>query len=535
MVAVKYLRQGGLKYREVSEITGIGEQNLRLWDKGYDEELRREREDLRGHSFQMTEGFIEFIVGAAREFLSQQKRRKRLRIKPLLRYLNKVHREQVAFFGCGKSRRVITEILVANGLYEERLSKRKYPGYKPRLSRYCPNAQLVIDGKKLAIEFMGERFRFNLEMAKDMLSEAITGHSLTDEEDAQAVWEVLEQHTRRYGDPIALLLDNNKANYKVVAEKLEGIISIFAFKGCPETKAVLEGEFGNLEREFGSVKINGGDKRELAKGILKAMVALYVSLRNQKPRCSVCSRTPLKLMEEGPNQAELERAKERLKERQERSLALKEDPCAKPEKLSLIEDILTRAGLYVEDRERFFKTLLKYDEKVIRDAEADFFAMSQRDSFSETKRTGQYFVGIVRNKQIELDRERKKELYRKRYSLDQQWQEKRESYRRRQEGLKEEETLKRYPERALLDWITSAFNLNKAIGYQSGFFMDKIKEALEALVRKHNFKERVVQLVDNIMAIRDWAIEKRLEVVSKVQQWSDQASVQGVKSVTLKV
>ena len=186
---------------------------------------------------------------------------------------------------------------MANGLYEERLSKRKYPGYKPRLSRYCPNAQLVIDGKKLAIDFMGESFRFNLEMAKDMLSEAITGHSITDEEDAQAVWGVLEQHSRRYGDPLALLLDNDKANYKVVAEKLEGVIPIFAFKGCPETKAVLEGEFGNLEREFGPVRIQGRDKRELAKRILKTMVDLYVRLRNQKPRCSVCSRTPLKLME----------------------------------------------------------------------------------------------------------------------------------------------------------------------------------------------------------------------------------------------
>ena len=179
--------------------------------------------------------------------------------------------------------------------------------------------------------------------------------------------------------------------------------------------------------------------------------------------------------------------------------------------------------------------MLKYDEKVIREAEADFFALSQRDRFSESKRTGQYFVGIVRNKQIDLDRERKKELYRKRYSLDQQWQDKRESCKKRQQGLKEDEILKKYPEKALLDWITSAFNLKKAIGYQSSFFMDKIKEALEALLKKHNFKERVVQLVANIMAIRDWAIEKRLEVVSKVRQWIDQASVQGVKSVTLKV
>jgi hypothetical protein len=135
-MAVRYLREKGLTYRELSEMTGFGEQNLRLWDKGYDEELRRQREDLRGHNLQVTEGFIEFIVGAAREFLSQQKRRKRLKIRSFLRYLNKVHREQVAFFGCGKSRRVITEILVANGIYEERLEPR---GNTPATSQGYPD------------------------------------------------------------------------------------------------------------------------------------------------------------------------------------------------------------------------------------------------------------------------------------------------------------------------------------------------------------------------------------------------------------
>lgn len=211
---MKYLREKELKYRELSEITGFEEQNLRLWDRQYDEEMGRRKEDLRGLNFQVTEEFIGFTVGAAREFLSQSPWRKRLRMKSFMRWLNKVHREKVIFFGCGKSRRVITEILVANGLYEEKLSGRRYPSYKPRLSRYCPNAQLVIDGKEIAIEFMGERYCFNLEMAKDMFSEVITGHSITDEEDVQAVWSVLQQHTHRHGNPLALLLDHDKSNYK---------------------------------------------------------------------------------------------------------------------------------------------------------------------------------------------------------------------------------------------------------------------------------------------------------------------------------
>ena len=165
-------------------------------------------EALQGRSGGANRGKREIEEWKRKEVLAE--REKRLRIRSFMKLLNKVNREDVSFFGCGKSRRVITEILVANGLSMMRdLSKRKYPNYRPRLSRYCPNAQLVIDGKELAIEFMEERFSFNLEMAKDMVSDVITGHSVTEEEDAQVVWEVLEQHTRRYGAPLALLLDND--------------------------------------------------------------------------------------------------------------------------------------------------------------------------------------------------------------------------------------------------------------------------------------------------------------------------------------
>lgn len=99
-MAVRYLRGKGLTYRELSEMTGFGEQNLRLRDKGYNEELRWQREEhpegIRGRILQVTEAFIEFIVGAAREFLSQQRRRKRLKIRSFLSAL--VHKYGNVFF-----------------------------------------------------------------------------------------------------------------------------------------------------------------------------------------------------------------------------------------------------------------------------------------------------------------------------------------------------------------------------------------------------------------------------------------------------
>lgn len=68
----------------------------------------------------------------------------------------------------------------------------------------------------------------------------------------------------------------------------------------------------------------------------------------------------------------------------------------------------------------------------------------------------------------------------------------------------------------------SSAYLKEAIDYQSSLFMDKIRETIRALLKKQNFNERLDRLVDKIMAITDWVIEKRLEVVKKVQEWVTQ-------------
>lgn len=65
--------------------------------------------------------------------------------------------------------------------------------------------------------------------------------------------------------------------------------------------------------------------------------------------------------------------------------------------------------------------------------------------------------------------------------------------------------------------------------------MEKIRGTIIALLEKKNFKERLAYLVEKIMAITDWVIEKRLEVVKKVNEWVAQVSVQWAKSVTLKI
>ena len=56
--------------------------------------------------------------------------------------------------------------------------------------------------------------------------------------------------------------------------------------------------------------------------------------------------------------------------------------------------------------DRFKKVMLSYDKKYLKKAELESYAYSNRDSFDETKRNGQYFGAIVRNKQMDIDSKR---------------------------------------------------------------------------------------------------------------------------------
>jgi hypothetical protein len=59
------------------------------------------------------------------------------------------------------------------------------------------------------------------------------------------------------------------------------------------------------------------------------------------------------------------------------------------------------------EKKKALEFLVHFDQRVIESASCDFSAYSKRDGFDERKRHFAYFVGIVKNKQKEVDKARR--------------------------------------------------------------------------------------------------------------------------------
>ncbi|MCP4989325.1 MAG: transposase family protein, partial [Colwellia sp.] len=247
MKVLKYLREDAMKRSNIAEITGIAYPTISKWNKDYDKAYRKITEgDHRGIHNLVSEEFIEFITATASEYMKRYKGEGKIRkLKGYMKWLRKYNGEEIKRYPFGKSRRVITEILIANDLYKEKTDKTKYSEYRPRIKRYYPGAQIVIDGKEIKVIMNSNTYAFNLEMSKDMKSDAITSHVISDEETAGAVVSVIQDHIQRHGKPLSILIDNSKANLSEEVEVLlkdKGIIDIKAYPGNAESKGDIEGE-----------------------------------------------------------------------------------------------------------------------------------------------------------------------------------------------------------------------------------------------------------------------------------------------------
>lgn len=538
--AVRYLRENALKRNYVSELTGFLYQTLGKWDKEYNEDYQKViKEELRGVRNLVSEEYIELIVNSARDCIERSRGRKKIgSIKEFMNWLRNNRKQELKNHPFGKSRRVITDILIAHDLYEEKVPKDKYPKYTPRLVRYYPGAQIVLDGKEIEVIVNGIGNKFNLEMSKDIKSSAITSHEISDEETSEVVYLTLNGHIRKHGQPESVLIDNSKANLSEKVEKQlrdKEIIKINAFPWRPETKGTIEGEFSKVTSIIGNIQINGTTEREVARSILEAVMDVYVAMSGQRPHCSVCSLTTNGIKDYVPTDEERENAVKALRKRQQKSEANRRKKAVgiPEEKEVLIRGIIKRNRLEVSDVERFTKTLERYDMKALRQSEEDFYAYSHRDKFEESKRTGQYFVGIVRNKQIEIDRHNKAEVAMKRYLVNEKWRKKREEVKRIQERKKVEEERKKHPEKEVVRWLVDGMRLLKCIGKVPSIFVDKIKKCLKIILSKHDWKKHFERLKIEIMSLDGYELEERLDMIKLASRWIDDSKKMGVKSVTL--
>lgn len=213
-----------------------------------------------------------------------------------MKYLRKTWQSQSWLTPC-PSRKTVEDMLLANGCRKPRTQPKSRPNYHPPVKRHFPHAQIVLDGKHVVVSMNGHDYLFVLELCKDMATDAIGGYAVGETETAALVKQAVTDYCANHPQPLAALLDNGSGNLNAAIELgVEGMLIIRAYPYRAETKGQIEGEFSLFEKRVSQIVIEGQTEKELAINILKQIVAVYLRLRNQTPRCSVCPFTPEKLI-----------------------------------------------------------------------------------------------------------------------------------------------------------------------------------------------------------------------------------------------
>jgi hypothetical protein len=172
-----------------------------------------------------------------------------------------------------------------------------------------------------------------------------------------------------------------------------------------------------------------------------------------------------------------------------------------------VEGILRRHRLAVEIDDAL-QALLPYDLRVIESASTALFVQSQRGGFDERKRTFAYFMGIVRNKQRELDTERRRSHHLAQETARRLAEIKGQQELVEKERRQEEEDLRLQPEKVIL-WY-SRMLLSGGLKLARPRWIEGLRRGLKAL-RKLGRANRAA--LENLAGtIRSWGkFQERLK------------------------
>lgn len=412
-------------------------------------------------------------------------------------------------------RRTITRILQANGL--QKIETRTGPEpYHPPFQVYFPGAQVAIDAKRSGVVFKREPeriFTVTKEVGIDIASGAILGDALGKTETSDGVERVLVRVHEEYRSVLALLSDNGSGNRaadpKAIFQWAEDR-RIFSFPYHPQTNGHLEGLFGQFVRIVGRIEIDDSTKETLASSIVEIVWRVFIHFHNHSPRDRLGGQSPLEYFRRYvPSPEEVEAARKGLRRQGERSRISRvpHPRLADPDFRVRVEGILRRHRLGVQVGEAV-RALLPYDLRVIESGSTALFVQSQRDGFDERKRTFAYFLGIVRNKQREVDTERRRS-----HHLAQETARRLEEMERdrrviEKERLQEEEDLRVQPEKVVL-WYCGML-LSGGLKLGRARWLEGLRRGLQALRKLGRATHAVLERLAG--TIRSWGkFQERLK------------------------
>ena len=360
--------------------------------------------DKRGKGSRITAGIVRQVVEAAKDIKAKGHR---LRLKAFVKELSKEHDIVV-------SRKKVTEVLIANGLYKASIRRRR-PRFYQRLRQTIPNGLISVDGSEWKVKIDGNEYKFNLELGVDVESFCHTAFSVSESETTEEFIKVMEKHKTLWGTPLGLVCDHGSANLSSASIRYlnrNDIEILPAGPGNPKGNGTCEGAFSEMKDVIGEIQIETSSPRDMARMILEKMVSVYVKMRNRVPRFGEKD-IPSESMTSPVSNKEREDIRERYRKRRQKI----KDPEQKA-KLDHFDFIIRNHQLETDEKslKRGQKCIVAYDLEAISKSEEAFLKAIRRN---RERTTLPYFFGILNNIQNEMDEARREDYCRQRYGYEQ--------------------------------------------------------------------------------------------------------------------
>jgi hypothetical protein len=516
-----------------AELLGLSTYVLKEWEHVQEQPAITEN-SLRGRVRTFSDDQIEFVV---RQWKGYSKERKRVKIKAFMKHLNQNWQHQ-SWLTPVPSRKTVEDILLANDCRKPKPKTKPThkPRYHPPVKRHFPHAQTVLDGKQVVVSVNGHDYTFVLELCKDMATDAIGGYAVGYSETAELVKQAFNEYCSNNTQPLSTLVDNGSGNVKAAVDLgARGVLMIKAYPYRPETKGQIEGEFSLFERKVSHIVIDGKTEKEQAMSILKKVVEVYLRLRNQTPRCSVCPFTPKKLMNANVDKVEADKAYQLLMAQKDRRKQQAENRLKVSQEFNALVDSIVKEQKLTGDMLTFKKSIKWIELSTLRKAEAQFALQSQRDTFDSGKRTMAYFCAIARNMQLEKDQLRHQQAARLRYGLDQEAKRRRDKIATELAFYKDKIMLEKQPHLVILNAVKGHMNLPESFRDTVSIFKNQIDEALHSIMKKRTKIQRdqlISKTHQEIMKLTDFSLETRYELINQIKERLIQLTENKAKVVT---
>jgi hypothetical protein len=360
--------------------------------------------DKRGKASRITAEIVRQIVEAAKDIKAKGHR---LRLKAFVKELSKEHDIVV-------SRKKVTEVLIANGLYNASIRRRR-PRFYQRLRQTIPNGLISVDGSEWKVSINGITYKFNLELGVDVESFCHTAFSVSESETTKEFIKVMEKHKTLWGTPVGLVCDHGSANLSSESIRYlnrNDMKIMPAGPRNPKGNGTCEGAFSEMKDVIGEIQIEASSPRDMARMILEKIVSVYVKMRNRVPRFGEKD-IPSESMISPVSNKEREDIRERYRKRRQKPEDLEQKA-----KLDRLYFIIKNHQLETDEKslKRGQKCIVSYNLEAISKSEEAFLRAIRRN---RERATLPYFFGILKNIQDEMDEARYEDYCRQRYGYEQ--------------------------------------------------------------------------------------------------------------------